>query len=106
MNLKEVVLNEGLQKIGGLAFYDCSWLENIKFPPTLIEVGDDVFRGCKRLKVVVLNEGLQKIIGDRAFQGCSSLENIHFLPPSPRLALMHLGMLLCSSFLIFQIGDS
>jgi len=73
--LKKVVLNEGLKKIGKESFYYCCQLEHINFPSTLIEVGVSAFCGCN-LKDVVLNEGLQTI-GEAAFASCySSLESI------------------------------
>ncbi|KAL7538772.1 hypothetical protein ACHAXR_008785, partial [Thalassiosira sp. AJA248-18] len=75
--LREVLLNEGLQKIGGGAFYFCTLLESLKFPSTLTEVGDRAFEGCRNLREVLLNEGL-KNIGNYAFGGCSSLETITF----------------------------
>jgi len=92
--LKEVVLNEGLLKIGKyafsgctslkriefpsslveigeLAFCDCESLERIELPPTLTEIGKYVFKECG-LKEVVLYEGLNKI--ERGlFFGCALL---------------------------------
>ncbi|KAL7526702.1 hypothetical protein ACHAXR_001607 [Thalassiosira sp. AJA248-18] len=75
--LKEVVLNEGLQKIGRAAFLGCKSLERIKFPSTLTEVGFCAFDGCKKMKEVVINEGLRKI-GRAAFLECKSLKRIEF----------------------------
>ena len=38
-SLKAVVLNEGIQKIGDYAFLDCSSLESITFPSSVISIG-------------------------------------------------------------------
>ena len=82
--LKKVVLNEGLQKIGKYSFSACHELERIKFssleninlPSTLLEISERAFYNCSSLKEdVVLNEGLQTI-GNYAFFGCSSLKSI------------------------------
>ena len=73
--LKEVVLNEGLQVIMRNAFSFCVSLERIALPSTLIEVGDFAFEMCTNLKEVVLNEGLKKI-GAHAFKDCKSLRSI------------------------------
>jgi len=73
--LREVILNEGLRKIGEGAFADCISLERIVFPSTVLEIGDDAFFGCTRLREVVLNEGVTQI-GKQAFRGCSSLKAI------------------------------
>ena len=75
--LKEVVLNEGLQKIGVQLFYHCKSLESITLPSTLIEIGSYAFAGCSSLREVVLNETL-RTIGVAAFASCLSLEHITF----------------------------
>jgi len=74
-NLKEVVLNEGLETIGKRAFTSCESLQSITFPSTVKSIGLEAFRGCSSLKEVVLNEGLVEI-EDNAFYGCSSLQSI------------------------------
>ena len=56
--LKEVILNEGLETIGTESFYKCKQLEQVNFPSTLVEVGGRAFSGCDGLKDVVFNEGL------------------------------------------------
>ena len=74
--LKEVVFNEGLEKIGVLSFWGCHSLESISLPSTLIELRDHAFQNCRNLRKVVLNEGLRKI-GEGAFHQCVSLESIN-----------------------------
>ncbi|WP_220149513.1 leucine-rich repeat domain-containing protein, partial [Metamycoplasma hominis] len=59
-NLREVILNEGLEKIGALAFYDTN-IESITIPGSVKEIGEGAFSGCTNLKEVILNEGLEKI---------------------------------------------
>jgi len=73
--LKELVLNERLQKIGGFAFYNCQSLESITLPSTVTEIGDEAFRDCYNLREVVMKEGLQKI-GRFSFHACSLLQSI------------------------------
>ena len=74
-HLKEVILNDGLKKIGQSSFSYCSELEHINFPSTLVEIDGSSFHSCNSLKGVVLNEGLRKI-GDSSFWRCNSLEHI------------------------------
>jgi len=74
-NLREVVLNEGLQKIGDKSFALCRSLESISLPSSVIEIGARAFGGCTNLRAVVLNEGLVKI-RNNAFDECNSLESI------------------------------
>ena len=74
-NLKGVILNEGLQKIGLWSFCYCTSLSSITIPSTVIEIGHHSFWSCNNLREVVLNNGLQKI-GAVAFWYCTSLSSI------------------------------
>ena len=69
-NLREVVFNDGLQKIGSKAFYYCTSLSSITLPSTVTEIDTWAFGRCN-LRGVVLNDGLRKI-GWYAFYGCST----------------------------------
>ena len=73
--LKEVVLNEGLQKIGKNAFESCSSLQSITLPSSLTKIGLEAFQNCGNLKKVELHKGLQTI-GEYAFSRCTSLVSI------------------------------
>ena len=70
--LREVVFNDGLKKIGKLAFYSCTSLESITLPSTVIAIGGNTFNSCRQLREVILNEGLEKL-GHAAFYCCASL---------------------------------
>ena len=74
-DLWEVVLNDGLDKIGYRAFGNCESLPRIAIPSTLIEIDKYAFQDCRSLPEVGLHEGLHTI-GDGAFKGCSSLDSI------------------------------
>ena len=51
--LREVVFNEGLQKIGIYAFYNCKLLSSITLPSTVIEIGSYAFGGfCDNLREI------------------------------------------------------
>jgi hypothetical protein len=73
--LREVEFNDGLQKIGFLAFRECTSLSSITFPSTVTEIRQGSFQSCNNLSEVLLNEGLQKI-GHQAFFNCPSLSSI------------------------------
>ena len=73
--LKEVVLNEGLQKIDKKSFDNCTSLERITLPSTVTDIGEDAFYYCNSLREVVLNEGLVNV-GENAFNNCTSLTSI------------------------------
>ena len=92
--LREVVCNVGLQKIGKFAFYYCTSLLSIRLPSTVTEIGKSAFRSCIQLRDVVFNEGLQKI-GGAAFQNCTSLER--FKLPSTLTEVDWLSFNSCSN---------
>ena len=79
-NMRVVILNDGLQKIGDWAFLKCTSLESVTLPSTLTEFGSDAFKSCSNLREVTLNNGLQQI-GGRVFRDCTSLKSIK-LPPT------------------------
>ena len=102
-SLSEVILPNGIQRIGEKAFYNCSQLSHITIPKTVVECGSEAFYGCKLLetagpidggydiefswdfkipdKAFSWQENLTKIvlpaglneIGSSAFEGCSKL---------------------------------
>jgi len=76
LRLKEVVLNEGLTVIGQNAFGNCSSLECMTLPSTVIDIGASAFINCSSLTEVVLNEGIKRI-GKDAFACCESLQSIN-----------------------------
>ena len=53
--MREVELNEGLQKIGRMAFVSCPSLKSIKLPSTVTEIGINAFSRCRNLREVTLN---------------------------------------------------
>ena len=70
-----VVLHEGLQNIGDLAFgynYD---LKEIKLPSTLRSIGSNAFIGCTSLNSIIIPEGI-KSLPDNIFNGASMLQSI------------------------------
>ena len=73
--LKKVVLNEGLKKIGFRSFYYCNKLVHLNLTSTLLKISERAFYNCVNLREVVFNEGLQTI-GDYAFYNCKLLESI------------------------------
>jgi len=74
-NLLEVYLDEGVEKIGYGAFYNCSSIRRINFPSTLRVIGMLAFGFCLDLEDAQLNEGL-KLIQELAFSQCSSLKRL------------------------------
>ena len=76
-NLRELQLNEGLQKIGQSAFWICTSLASITLPSTVTEVCSCAFHNCTNLREVEFNVGLKKI-GRAAFYSCRLLSSVIF----------------------------
>ena len=68
--LREVMFNDGLKKIGKSAFYGCKLLSCINLPSTVTEIGGYAFSGCRELREVLFINGLRKI-GMASFFGCT-----------------------------------
>ncbi len=68
-SLKKVVLNEGLKSIGKDAFFGCRELLEINIPSTVTDIGNAAFCSCEKLSKLTLNEGLQTM-GYTVFGGC------------------------------------
>ena len=76
--LMAVELNEGLVVIEDEAFYFCSSLEYVRFPPSVKTVGVKAFNDCSKLShVEFLEHSIDAIaIGEGAFGLCQSLTEI------------------------------
>ena len=73
-HLKEIVLPDGLKKIGEGAFSNCR-IESIVIPDSVESIGDYAFRGCSELKEISM-PGSLKEIGQSCFAGCIKLTRI------------------------------
>lgn len=51
--LKEVILNEGMERIGELAFYDNYTLKKLVLPSTLKQVGEKAFYECDNINTII-----------------------------------------------------
>lgn len=59
-NVRSVIIEEGVSKIGDSAFCGCS-IESITLPQSLEEIGYDVFGHCTKLKELVLPDNIKKL---------------------------------------------
>lgn len=74
-SILRVVLPEGLNNIGSLAFYECSRLQSVILPESVTRIESNAFAFCSSLRTIYIGEGLRKI-GFAAFYGCSSLDAV------------------------------
>ncbi len=50
-SVSEVVLQNGIEKIGDVCFINCENLEKLTVPATVTEIGDHAFDGCPKLTI-------------------------------------------------------
>lgn len=76
VNLRSIVIPEGVTELVGGAFCYCTSLESITLPSTLKRIGENCFYSCTALKELTLPEGLEAI-GASAFFHCTSLKSLN-----------------------------
>lgn len=74
-SIKEIVIGDGVTRIGNSAFSGCQNLTSVTLPSTVKELGEYAFNYCTSLKSVNLPEELTTI-GPRAFRICHSLTSM------------------------------
>ena len=78
--IKKVIIEDGITRIGNAAFAVCTALETVDIPDSVTEIGDLAFQMCEELKEAELHEGIVKI-GMAAFNGCYDLKTV-YIPAS------------------------
>ena len=73
----DVVIPDGIVKIGKFAFESCLSLKSVVIPEGVISVEEAAFYSCKNLQSVIFSESVQKI-GECAFYDCTALQSITF----------------------------
>lgn len=95
--IKSVIINHGVTRIGGNAFRGCTALESVTIPSSVSSIGSFAFYECKSLTSITLPDGIQTIdehtfqwsglthvsipnsvksIRDDAFYGCDKLTSV------------------------------
>lgn len=72
--LSDVYIPEGVESIGGFAFCCCDSLARVDLPPSVSVIECDAFCRCASLNDIDLSWVDE--IGDTAFEGCGSLEEV------------------------------
>ena len=79
ISLKNVMIPEGVTKIGKFAFNKCP-IENIIIPDSVEVIDENAFANCDKLTSITFGNGLQEIRRS-AFNGCTALREL-VLPSS------------------------
>lgn len=81
VEIRDLVVPEGLKSIPNYAYNNCSNLTSITLPNSVKSIGEYAFNNCSDLTALTIPDGLTSI-GNYAFNGCSHL-NILTLPNTP-----------------------
>ena len=102
LNVKKVVIEDGVTSIGAYAFYDCSSLTSITIPDNVTSIGNSVFDGCDSLTSITIPNSVTSI-GNFAFNNCSSLTSITI--PDSVTSIGNSAFCNCSSLTSIKIPD-
>ena len=73
--IESVVIQDGVTRIEGSAFKDCSNLKSVAIPNSVTRIDHEAFSGCSGLMNVTIPDSVTHIYGS-AFEGCSGLTSV------------------------------
>ncbi|WP_410072744.1 leucine-rich repeat protein [Anaerostipes sp.] len=78
-NLKEVIIEEGMEKIppSMASVEEDNQIQKLQIPSSVKEIGDNAFRNCLHLTEISFGKELKRI-GQKTFLGCKGLKKISF----------------------------
>ncbi|MBQ8175697.1 MAG: leucine-rich repeat domain-containing protein [Oscillospiraceae bacterium] len=75
LDIKTVIIENGITSIGAYAFSNCTSLESIDLPDSITSINEGAFSNCTSLTSFVIPEKV-KIINDYVFSECSKLTSV------------------------------
>lgn len=75
LEIKKVVIQEGVTHIGDWAFFQCENMTSVSIPSTVKSIGNSAFNRCVSLTTVTIPHGVTTI-GEGAFRDCESISRI------------------------------
>lgn len=101
--MTELVIPEGVTKIGNFAFSGCGALTSLTLPSGLLEIGKHAFFSCQRLASLTIPNSVTSI-EDAAFSTCSALTSL--VIPSGVTSIKESAFYLCGSLTSLRISGS
>lgn len=100
--IHNVIIENGITRIGAYAFWYCNNLENIVLPNSITAIAYNAFTGCANLTNLKIPSGCTTL-GDNAFNGCSALKKLEL--PTTVTYIGHSCFRGCSSLLSISIPN-
>ena len=75
-SIQSIVIPSSVMKIGEFAFSGCRSLQDIVIPASVTEIGNGAFYGCTALQSIEIPASVTEF-GVRAFKGCTALQSIN-----------------------------
>lgn len=72
----DIVISEGITKIGDCAFYNCYNITSITLPESIETIGNSAFYKCSKLSTINIPSSVTAIFS-RAFYYCSALKGVY-----------------------------
>jgi len=82
MDVKKVVIGDGITTIGDYAFIGCTGLTSVEIPNSVTSIGKAAIGNCTGLTSITIPSSVTKI-GWAALMGCTGLEKIESLAETP-----------------------
>ena len=73
--VRNVIIPDGVTRIGKNAFKDCHSLISITIPDSVTSIGESAFEGCYSLTSITIPDSVTSI-GESAFEGCYRLTSV------------------------------
>lgn len=103
LNIKQVVIKDGVTDIGNHAFYYCVNLQSVSIAGTVTSVGTCAFEYCTALKEITIPAGVKELY-NYVFYGCSALESVSL--PDTLTRISYYCFQQCTALEGIEIPDS
>lgn len=90
-SLEEIILPDGITKIGERAFKDCTKLKDTGLTDSVAVIGREAYMGCDGITEITVGENVYSI-GDRAFSEMENLKTINYLSGATQSGLTPLSV--------------
>ena len=101
LNVKKIVIEDGVTNIGNCAFDCCTGLTSITIPDSVTSIGNDALQGCTNLTSITIPDSVTSI-GAHAFSNCYKLISITL--PSSITSIGSFAFNHCNSLQTISLG--